>query len=83
MTDKEFKTFKRNLKKKTVYEIRAKEFNKVDGAYLRRIFLYPRNVKVKGSTITFDIENWVTLKPMTISYDRTEIELFAFGPDKS
>ena len=81
MSDKDFQNFKRNLRsnKLTASLIRLKEFQKFDGAYLRRDFIHPRNVKVKRNKVTFSIENWVTLKSMDVTVDYKDIVYFEFA----
>ena len=80
MSDNDFRNFKKNLqsKKLTASLIRLKEFQKFDGAYLRRDFIHPRNVQVKRNKITFSIENWVTLKSMDVTVDYKDIVYFEF-----
>ena len=81
MSDKDFKLFKENLGKGNLVPglIRLQNFIKPDGAYLRRDFIHPRNVRiVDGNKVVFSIENWVTLKSMDITVDVKDICYFEF-----
>lgn len=81
MSDRDFDLFKNNLGNGKLIPglIRLRNFIKPDGAYLRRDFIHPRNVKiVDNSKVVFSIENWVTHKSMDISVDRKDICYFEF-----
>ena len=77
MSIKDFEILKRSLKAgQTANLIRLKKFSRVDGAYLRRDFIHPREVKIEGNTVSFLVENWVTFKDCLVSIDYTDIAYF-------
>lgn len=81
MSNRDFELFKKCLEnaKQIPGLIRLQNFIKPDGAYLRRDFIHPRNVRiVDGNKVVFSIENWVTLKSMDITVDVKDICYFEF-----
>lgn len=81
MSNRDFELFKRCLgnAKQVPGLIRLRKFIKPDGAYLRRDFIHPRNVKiVDENKVIFSIENWVTHKSMDITVDVKDICYFEF-----
>ncbi len=81
MSNRDFDLFKKCLgnAKQVPGLIRLRKFIKPDGAYLRRDFIHPRNVKiVDENKVVFSIENWVTHKSMDITVDVKDISYFEF-----
>jgi len=81
MSDRDYELFKRCLgnDKQIPGLICLQKFIKPDGAYFRRDFIHPRNVRiVDDKFVVFEIENWVTLKSMEISVNKKDICYFEF-----
>ncbi len=77
MSIRDFELLKRILKAgQTANLIRLKKFSRVDGAYLRRDFIHPREIRVEGDTVSFLVENWVTFKDCLVSVDYKDIAYF-------
>jgi len=83
MSNRDFEQFVKSLKSgQEIGLIRLKHFKKVDGAYLRRDFIFPREVKVNGSTVTFLVENWATFKDCLVTTDYKDIVYYEIRKSK-
>lgn len=81
MGKRDYENFKRELleNKRTPTFIKIKNFFYI-GPYLRREFIHPRNVTIDtdDKTISFDVEDWSTLKSARVTRSISEVELINF-----
>jgi len=81
MGKRDYENFKRELLEngKTPSFIKVRKFFYV-GPYLRREFIHPRNVELDtdNQTVSFDVEEWATMKSIRLTKSISEIELINF-----